>query len=100
MKRTDPQRKAIEVYCREVANALNEQGVDLKAVLEKKAIPVSCTQDNIKENIFKPILAAMFPPKTSTTELTTGEVTEVYEHMNRWTANEFGVSMEFPHDDP
>ena len=99
MRRTDQQRKAIEVYCREVAEALNEHGVDLEAVLSEKAIPVPCTQANIKENIFKPIEHALFPDKTSTTQLSTFEVTEVYDIMNKWLGERFGVHVPFPSEE-
>lgn len=98
MKRTDQQRKSIEVLCREVAGALNDSGYDLKAVLSQKAIPVPCTQENIKENIFKPIELAMFG-KQSTTELNTSEVNEVYEVMNRWLGEKFGIHVPFPCED-
>lgn len=98
MKRTDQQRKSIEVLCREVAGALNDAGYDLKAVLSQKVIPVPCTQENIKENIFKPIELAMFG-KQSTTELNTAEVNEVYEVMNRWLGEKFGVHVPFPQEE-
>ena len=99
MKRTDQQRKAIEVYCRESAKALNDAGFNLKAILEAKPIDVECTQENIKDTIFKPIVQALYPEKTSTTQLTTGEVTHVYEVMNRWLAEHFGVHVPFPSEE-
>lgn len=99
MQRSDQQRKSIEVYCREVAIALNDAGYDLHAILEKKQLPVSCTQENIKEVIFKAILKALFPPKISTTELTTGEVKEVYEHMAKWVNEEFGIYVPWPSEE-
>ena len=53
----------------------------------------------MKENVFKPIMTALYPECTSTTQLEKIHVTDVYEHMNRWLANEFGVSVEFPSED-
>ena len=52
MKRTEQQRKAIEVYCRLLANELNEAGFDVTdgVVLE---LPVAWTQNNVKELIWK-----------------------------------------------
>ena len=98
MKRTDQQRKAIEVYCDNVAEAMNSAGHGLKAVLEQKALDVPCTQENMKEIIFKGIARAMFN-KLSTTELNTAEVNEVYEVMNRWLGEKFGVHVPFPCED-
>lgn len=95
-QRTDQQRKAIEVYCRLVAKTLNGAGYDLKAVLEKKTIPVPCTQENIKENVYKNIVHALYPDKTSTTELTTKQVNDVYHVMNKWLGEEFEVHVPWP----
>jgi len=88
-KRTDPQNRALHVYCREVANALNDGGYSLNAVLEAKSIDVDCTQENIKEVIFKAIMHALYPDITSTTQLEKLHVTDVYEHMNRFLSNNF-----------
>ena len=97
-QRTDQQRKALEVYCREVAVQMNDNGYDLKALLEKKAIAVTCTQENIKENIFKPIEKALFA-KESTTQLTTGEVAQVFEVMNKWLGENFAVHVPWPSEE-
>jgi len=98
-QRTDQERKATEVYCRKVAEVLNDGGFDLSAILAKKHIPVSCTQENIKENVFKAIVKAMFPPKISTTELTSSELSETYEVMSKWLGTEFGVHIEWPSEE-
>ena len=99
MRRTEQQKKAIEVYCREVAKAMNDEGHDLKAVLTAKKVDVPCTQQNIKDVVFKGIEQALFPEKTSTTQLTTGEVNEIYDVMNRWLANNFSIHVPFPSEE-
>ena len=66
--------------------------------MEEKVIPVPYTQENIKENVFKPIEAAMFG-KVSTTQLNRVEVNEVYEVMNRWLGEKFGVHVPFPSEE-
>ncbi len=95
MKRTPQQQKAIEVYCNELAQKLNDAGYDFN---DGKVIrlPVSFTQENVKEYMFKKIMGALYPDYVSTTELETNEVTEVYENVNRITADQFGVSLNFP----
>jgi len=100
--RTDQQRKAIEVYCREVANALNEAGYDLKAVLEAKPMEVSLTQENVKDVIFRRLAIALYPVDKkgevlkSTTQLETAWVDKVYDHMNRWLAQNFEHAEHVP----
>ena len=92
-QRTPSQRNAIEVYCREVAKALDESGESVQTAF---TLPVSITQENVKHGMFHVVMTALFPEIKSTTELDTGQVSEVYENMNRITAERFGVSIPFP----
>ena len=64
-------------------------------VQEVCTLPISWTKENFKENIWKPVQHAMFPDVTSTTQLDTKQVSEVYEEVNRLIA-EWGVSRDFP----
>jgi len=100
-RRTDQQRKSIEVACRLMADAFNDAGFDKVKVLEKKAISVSWNQDSVKEDLFKEVMKAICykedgTPKESTTELNTDEVSEVWMQLNRWTGQEFGLTVPFP----
>ena len=98
MQRTDQQRKSIEVYCREVAKALNDAGYEYRELIEilnSKGIETPFTQENIKDDYFKRIEYALFK-KTSTTELTTGEVNEIFEVMTKSLANNFEQAQYVP----
>ena len=99
-RRTDQQRKAIEVYCNLLAEKFNEAGHDKVAVLSKKVVKVQWTQDSVKEDLFKAIMKALFPSKVSTTELSISEVNTVYEALNQWTDHEFNIFLEFPSEQP
>ena len=92
-KRTDQQRKAIELYCKRVAKALDDSGESVQTAF---TAPVGITQENVKEHMFKVVMKALYPGIDSTTDLTINQVTIVYENMNRLTADRYGVSMEFP----
>lgn len=96
-RRTDQQRKAIEVYCRELATALNDAGCDQRKVLAamKEGVEIPWSQESVKSSLWKGIQIAVVE-KQSTTQLTKDEVSEVYEILNRWTAQTFGVSVPFP----
>lgn len=96
-QRTDQQRKAIEVYCRELAKALNAAGYDQRAVMSemKEGVEVPWRQESVKETLLKPIVKAVLK-KDSTTKLDTAEVSKVYDILNRWTSEKFGVSVLFP----
>ncbi len=97
MKRTDQQRKAIQKYCSQVADTLNDAGLDMRVVL-KPEVEIPWTMDSVKDHMWKGIQEAMFD-KASTTQLETGEVTKVYEVMNRHLAKH-GVSVPFPSIEP
>ena len=96
-KRTDQQRKAIEVFCRELADALNDSGYEMKAVLAVKAVDVPWTQELVKEVLWKPLQEYVTEGhKKSTTQLDIMEVDRVYSILDRHISSNFGVHVEFP----
>ena len=95
-QRSDQQRKAIEVYCRMIAEQFTEAGLDKVAVLEKKQLAVDWTQNSIKEDLFKTIMAAMYPDITSTTQLDTAQVGKISDQLSRWISQTFGITVDFP----
>ena len=96
--RTEQQNKAIHVFCRDLANALNEAGFDVTdgAVLH---LPVSWTESNVKELIWKPVQRALYPKKRSTTQLEKKDVNEVFENITRAIGERTGVTVPFPSED-
>ena len=46
--------------------------------------------------MFKRVMKSLYPDKDSTTELTTVQVQDVYENLNRFTAERFGVGLQWP----
>ncbi len=94
---TPQQRKALHVYCRLLSDGLTDAGYSIQEVLSQ-AVARDWNQEAVKELLFKPIMEAM-TGKTSTEKLTSSEVSEVYEVLNRHTSDKFGVGMEFPHDE-
>jgi hypothetical protein len=87
-KRTDQQRKALEVYCRLMAEKLNEAGLDMKVIL-KPEIDIPWTQESVKTHIWKPVLKAM-ENKTSTTEMITTNPTDILMVIDRFLAEKHG----------
>lgn len=96
-QRTDQQRKAIEVYCRELAKAFNAAGLDQRKVFEamKEGVEIPWHQEAVKAEIWKR-LQEWALGKESTTELEPAEVSKIYDIVNRWTSERFGVSVRFP----
>ena len=96
MQRSGQQNKALHKYCQMVADEMNAAGYDAQTVI---SLPISLTPEIVKECIFKVIMKALYPDKTSTTELSTTEIQDVYENMNNATGQKFGISMDFPSEE-
>lgn len=93
--RTIPQNAALHVYFELLAKELNDAGLDMKKVFEVKAVEVPWSAGSVKEVLWRPIQGAMIGEE-STTKLTTIEISEVYEVLNRHTAQKLGVSVPWP----
>ena len=91
-KRTDPQNKSAHLWFDELADALNASGytVNSKEVLR---LDVPWTKDNVKEFLFRPVMKAMYPDKTSTAQLTKAEWSAVVEALNLALGERVGVQL-------
>ena len=96
-QRTVIQNRALHLYFELLAIELNNAGLDMKKVL-KPSIDISWTKENVKEYLWRPIQEAL-KLKKSTTELTSKEVNEVYEILNRHISEKFGIHQFFPSEE-
>ena len=97
-QRTLQQNKALHKYLRSLAEALNDAGYDMRRTLKPDAwleaeIPWNC--EMAKRFLWGPIQKAM-TDEDSTTEMDTREPSEIYETLNRMTAEKFGISVPWP----
>lgn len=93
---TERQRRALELYCRQVAEALNGAGYPIQAVLKEK-MDIDWSHDTVKELLWK-TAQRWITQKESTTQLSkTKEIDVIYEHLNRHLGEKFGVHVAFPH---
>lgn len=95
MKRSSKQNKALHKYCELLADALNDAGYEMKAVLAVKQIDVPWSPERVKECLWRPIQEVM-TGKHSSTQLSRLEPGRVYEVLNRHIAENFGVSVPWP----
>jgi len=98
MKRTTYQNKALHQYFENVANTLNDAGLDMKAVL-KPEIDIPWSKSTVKEQLWRPIEKAM-TGKESTTEMTTIELSDIYDVLHRHLSEKLGINVPFPSDEP
>lgn len=95
MQRSLQQNKSCHKYFTELADALNEAGVDQRLFIDHlKGWEVPITADFIK-HIWKLKQQKMFLTD-STTKMTTDQVSKVYDQINMFVGQEFGVHTPFP----
>ena len=92
--RTARQNRALHVFFRVLSEALSDAGLDQRKVL-KPDFPIPWTTESAKENLFKPIMKAMFDID-STTKLERVQVSQVYDVLNRNLSEKYGISIPFP----
>jgi hypothetical protein len=91
--RTSQQNKALHVLFEHIADELNGAGLDMRKAL-KPSVEIPWTKDTVKEYLWRPIQEEMLM-KRSTTELTTQEIDQVNDTLNRYLA-EKGLHVAFP----
>ena len=94
--RTLKQNNSLHKYLTWVAEDLAGSGQDMRKVVK---LPIRPTMENVKENMFKPVMTALYPDKTSTTQLTTVEMQNVYEVFNAAISERLGVGFDWPSED-
>ena len=100
---TGRQRRALELWCRQVAQALNDAGLSMQLVLSQ-TVELNWNHDSVKDEMWKRVQLAL-KKKESTTQLKkTGEIDEIYEHLNRFLGNlknkkgeSVGIHVPWPH---
>lgn len=92
--RTQRQSNALHLYFEMLAEALSGAGLDMRKTL-KPTIEIPWNKETVKEYLFKPIMKAQLN-KESTTEMTTKEVDQVIETLNRHLGEKFGLHIPFP----
>jgi len=93
VKRTEPQNNSLHKGLRALAERLSDSGLDMRKVL-KPEVEIPWTVDSAKEYLFNPIAKVMFD-KTSS-ELSTTEIQQVWDVLNRHTGEKFGITVEWP----
>lgn len=93
-KRTSKQNSSLHVYCRKLADALNNAGLDMRRVM-KPEYELPWSTYSVKDFLWRPIQDAILRKK-STTELTTVETQEVYKVLDANLGEKFGVSIPWP----
>ena len=93
-QRTLTQNAAMHLYCDHLAEAFNDAGFTVRTVL-KEDWDVSWTAILVKELIWKAFQKAKYGT-LSTTEMTTKQVSEIFDDININLGEKFGMHVAFP----
>ena len=93
-QRTAQQNRALHVYFTLIADALNDAGLDMKKVL-KPEVEIPWSPMSVKEFLWRPVMKAQLH-KQSTTEMSTRDIDTVFDTINRFLGDKFGVHEPFP----
>lgn len=92
--RTETQNKALHLYFTQLAEELNGAGLDMRKTLNP-GIDIPWSAQTIKEFLWRPIMKAQ-TLKESTTDLTTKEIDQVFDVINKHLGEKFGLHVPFP----
>ena len=93
-RRTTTQNAAMHLFFTQLADALNDAGLDQRKLL-KESVDMPWSQHSVKEFLWRPIqLAAV--KKDSSARLSTQEVSYIYEILNRHLTQKLGISLPWP----
>ena len=94
--RTGQQNNALHLYLSRLSIAMNEAGLDMKAILSHHSlIPWDVKGNNAKERLWKPIQEALTGVE-STTKPKASEYAEIYDTLNSFMSREYGISIQWP----
>ena len=94
--RTARQSRALHLMFQLIADELNTNGMDMKKAFAKKPeVEIPWSGQAVKEYLWRPIMKAQLN-KESTTKLTTIEVDQVFDTINKFFGETFGLHVPFP----
>ena len=94
MQRTSQQNAALHLYFELVDEALNNAGYGVQTVL-KKTMEISWSKSLVKDLLWRHAQNKLLD-KRSTTMLTTKDIDKVYDELNRFLSEKFGITEAFP----
>lgn len=93
-QRTDTQNRALHLYFRLLAEALNDAGYDMRETIRQE-IDIPWTPTTVKEHLWRPVMKK-YLREQSTTRMTTKDIDKIYDIVNRFIGERTGVFVPFP----
>lgn len=96
-KITPRQRRSFELFCRQLADCLNDAGLDVQVVL-KERVSVSWDHASVREFLWKPLQKAVLGKQSTKLLDKTGDIDQVYDTLNRFLGTKWGLEVPpWPH---
>lgn len=92
--RTIKQNSSIRLYCSQLKKAFNDAGFDMNIVLAE-GTQISWSDYTVMEYIWRKVQKSL-TGKTSSTELETKEVGVIYDEINKYVSETFGLFVPWP----
>jgi hypothetical protein len=92
--RTGKQSKSLHLYFQQLAEALNNAGLDARMVLRPE-IEIPWSPQMIKDLLWRPVQES-YTGEKSTTSISTKELSEVHQIIERHLNEKFGAIADFP----
>jgi len=92
--RTLKQNAALHMFLTNLANALNDAGLDMKRTL-KHEVDIPWSMPMAKEYLWKP-MQKVVTGQESTAKVKTVDYPLIYETLNRYMSDKFGISVQWP----
>lgn len=89
------QNNSLHKYFELVSEALNNQGLDFTKIFTNP-VAIMITPELVKECMWRPIQKSMFKKLSTTTLEKQQEIDKIYDVMNKFLGEKFGVYVEFP----
>jgi hypothetical protein len=96
-QRTPTQNNCMWKYCTMLADSLNEGGIDFRQAL-KPGVDVPFNKDLVNEYLWDVFQEAITGHKSST-KPDRSQYSEIYDRVNAFTINRWGISVPWPSKD-
>ncbi len=96
VRRTGQQNNSLHKALRELAIEMDLAKLDMRRVIK---VPIKPTMENVKENMFKPVMNALYPEVESTADLTTTQMIECWEVFSQFVEKRLGIYIEWPSEE-
>ena len=93
-KRSIKQNAALHLWFQQLADTLNQDGFDMRAVI-KPEIDIMWTDYCVKEYLWRPVQIALCGKK-STTRLNTEMINKIYDVINKAIGERVDIHVPFP----